>query len=225
MEPTQPPSTDDPLREPTIGRRIRAAYLQAGFNRRTWAAALDMSYQGVDLIDSGKSVPQLPTLIRMQELIGRYTLDELVHGRSSPAKRHEQTLTADAVATLLWLIGSEPDEREAFALFTNTSGKFDRLTRTLVIEWLQRYRTARAEGATQQQAIDLAKDHARSAQAKADAVSSGIKPVTPAQLAAAGELLRKRTEPAQPVQKTRKRRASRIDPVTAPVPRKRKRHA
>src|SRR5262245_45613138 len=181
------PSREAPLTEPTMNRRIWGAYLEAGWNRNTWADALGMSYQGIDLIDSGKSMPQLPTLMRMQELIGKYTLDELVYGHNPPTmKRFEPELTHDAVKAVLWQLACAPDTLEALGDFTESaSGKYVRLTRSYVVAWSERYQLARKEGMPRQSAIDVAKQIASAAQAHADAIAAQVKPVTPAQLAAA----------------------------------------
>lgn len=210
------PSRTDPLSEPTVNRRIWGAYLEAGFNRSSWSGALDMSYQGVDLIDSGKVVPLLATLVRMQELIGKYSLDQLVFGHHPPtAKRLEPVLSNEAVTALVYQLRCDQETRAALGEFSDSSeAKYLRLTRTYVTAWTERYASAHAEGLDRKDATAEAVRHAEAMQTKADAVAAGVRPVTPAQLAAAGKVLQR---------SKRKRKASRIDLVTAPVPRRRKR--
>jgi hypothetical protein len=185
--------------------------MEAGFNRNTWAAAMDMSYPGIDMIDTGKVTPRLPTLMRMQELIGKYTLDELVYGRHPPKLRRTEAELSDAgVKALLLELGTSPDATEALGVHVaSPAGRFVRCTRSYVIAFVERYRLARAEGAERATAIDVAKTAAANAQANVDGVAERVKPATAPQLEALGQQVKasaaERTGVVTPPRKRRRR--------------------
>lgn len=205
------PNVQDPLSEPTLHRRIWAAYLAVGYNRATWADALDMSYKAVDLLDTGKNYPRLGTLMRMQELIGVFTLDELVYGRNPPRlNRTEAELSTDAIKALLHEMKASVDAIEALGQHVESpAGKFQRYTRSYVVAFMDRYQLARDEGLDRAAAIDAAKQTAANARANAEAVAARLKPVSAAQLAALGQKLKAESEhtgtmPTTPKKKRRR---------------------
>lgn len=183
------PNVQDPLSETTVQRRIWAAYLDAGFSRASWAEALGMSYTAVDLIDTGKVTPRLGTLMRMQELIGRFSLDELAYGRNLPQmRRSEGELSTEAIKLLLLQLRCDTDTIEALGQHTESpSGKYQRYTRTYVVAFVDRYALARADGLTRPASIDLAKAAAANAQANSEAIAQRLKPISAAELQAVGK--------------------------------------
>lgn len=194
------PNRDDPLSEPTVNRRIWAAYLQRGFNRSTWANALGMSYPSVDQIDIGKVTPKLETLIKMRRLLGTYSLDELAFGRDAPARSSNAELSDAQVRALLVELGAEVETADALGQHVaSPSGRFMPLTRAYVSAFAQAFEAARAEQLDPRASIDLAKRTAINAQANAEAIEQGVRPVGRSQLAAAPR-----------------------ERITAPAPRKRK---
>lgn len=82
--PLPKPNIEDPLAEPTRYRRLWAAYLRAGFTRRTIAAALGTNYHTVNRWDAGAAAMSLEMLERASPLVG-YSMDELCFGRSDSA--------------------------------------------------------------------------------------------------------------------------------------------
>lgn len=215
------PNVADPLSEPSIHGRIRAAYLAAGFTRSTWADALGLTYQGVDLIDTGKTTPKLATLVKMQTLLLErsylLTLDELVHGRHAPKLPHrsEQELSDVGVKALLMELGVGQDAMEALGVHAaSPAGRFVRYTRTYCAAFVERYQLAREEGLDRPLAIEAAKTIAANAQANAEGVAQRVQPVSAPQLQALGRKLKADDE---------RDTAARNKVVAAPVKKRRKR--
>jgi hypothetical protein len=80
------PNVLDPLSEPTIGRRLWAAYLRAGYTRASFSRALGVSYPTVDKWDIDRSIIDTVNLMEASQLVG-YTMDELCFGRRTQRKR------------------------------------------------------------------------------------------------------------------------------------------
>lgn len=56
--------------EPTIGRRIRSVYLRKGYNRNTFAKALDVHYTTLDAWERGTQIPRRENVALAAELLG-----------------------------------------------------------------------------------------------------------------------------------------------------------
>jgi DNA-binding XRE family transcriptional regulator len=185
MQSTQPhhrktrrePNHNDPLSEPTLQRRIWAAYLQRGYNRKTWAESLHTSYSAVDAIDTGKVTPKLAMLMKMAKLVG-YSLDELVFGRDVPPRLSGAELSDAQVRALLLDIGTGTEAADALGQHVaSPSGRFMPLTRAYVSAFALAFEAARAEELDPRASIDAAKRAAINAQANAEAVAQRLHPV------------------------------------------------
>lgn len=67
---TNPTAGSEPLAGSTVGQRIRSAYLRAGFNRSSFARAIDKSYGTVIAWENGKSFPRRTSLELIAEVTG-----------------------------------------------------------------------------------------------------------------------------------------------------------
>src|SRR5262245_33881145 len=146
MQPKEVPAPPgDPLNEPTVNTRLRAAYRQAGYNRSTWAKALNMSYPGAVKLE-GEGDPKLTTLIRAVEVLRekgcQYTLDEIVFGHFPPRlARTEPELSTDAIKALLFELRADQDSIEALGVHADSpAGRYVRYTRSYVGAFVERYR-------------------------------------------------------------------------------------
>jgi transcriptional regulator with XRE-family HTH domain len=195
------PNTEDPLSEPTVGRRIHAAYLRAGYNRHTFAQAMGLTYPAVDQLDKGAAVPKLANLMKASELVG-FTLDELVYGHHPPhARRMEPELTKDAIKSLLQELRADADAIEALGEYERSgAGQYQTYTRSFVAAFVERYGLARREGMDRKLAVDAAKVAAANAKANAEAVALRLKaPPSDASLAVLGQRLAQTSPvPAKP---------------------------
>jgi len=187
------PNVADPLSEPTVNRRLWAAYLQRGFTRADVAKRLEVSYQSVDSWDTEKTTPSLDVLVRASQLV-QYSMDELCFGHHPPKlRRAEGELSRDAIKLLLVELGASSAEIEALGEHEQSpAGRFQRFTRTYVGAFVGAYRAAVKAGCTHKQALDGAKAEAAKARASVDAVGRGIgAPVTTQELREMGERIRK----------------------------------
>lgn len=82
------------MSERTPERRLWAAYLRAGFNRASFARAIDMAYHTVDAWDRGAATPDLHHFARAAHVVG-YTMDELYFGRGGMHARRLEPPTSD----------------------------------------------------------------------------------------------------------------------------------
>jgi transcriptional regulator with XRE-family HTH domain len=161
----------DPLSEPTVNRRLHAAYLAKGWTRADFARRMGVKYQTVDRWDTGEFNPGLDTLFRAAELVG-YTPAQLLHGRDGAGHAREPVVDiADDSMTA--------EEREALDLVIREIA--DAITPAFVAS----YRAEIAGGATRVAAAAKARDLALEARAFAmrrravsDAVLLGAKPAT-----------------------------------------------
>lgn len=83
------PLAVSPLAETTLGRRLWAARVRAGFRQRTdFAEAAGVSCEVLECWEHDRDEPMTSELAGLSELVG-YTMDELFHGRPQPsAKAH-----------------------------------------------------------------------------------------------------------------------------------------
>lgn len=184
------PNKDKPLAEPSLNRRLWAAYLHRGYTHADAARMLGIHYTGLHNIVTGKSgVPKLQTLILASQLFG-FTLDELVFGHERPTGA-EVELTRDGVKALLLKLGAHDDVIERLGDYTHSAaGHFQTFTRAWVEALNQDYRAAVDEdGLEPAKAFERAKGAAAKARALA-ATTAAKRIVTPikdsAELAAMG---------------------------------------
>lgn len=191
------PNVSDPLSEPTLGRRIWAAYLQRGYTRGSFARAVGAAYVTVDRHDTGKVIPELDHVMRASELLG-YSSDELYYGYHKPhLQRSESELSRDAIKALLHEERVAPEQVEALGEHERSpAGTYQRFTRTYVLTFCERHAVAVREGMTPQAAIDAAKVAAANARASAEANALRLSmPPSDDELAALGRSLEKEARP------------------------------
>lgn len=179
------PNAADPLSEPTVNRRLHAAYLAKGWDRATFARKMGVKYQTVDRWDIGEIVPGVDNLFRASELVG-YTPAQLLYGRDGvpPTSASAGGVDND---------DSNAVEREAFGLLMRE------LAESLEPMFVVTFRAELEDGATREAAFAKARDRALAARsvamkrrALADAVSLGGKPATGFAAPPAGPAIRTR---------------------------------
>jgi peptidyl-tRNA hydrolase len=132
------PSADgDPMLEPTIGRRVWAAYAKAGYNRHTFAAQLGIYYTTLQRSDAGSSQLTLALLMRAALLLG-HTMDDLCFGKGgrAAARAHvdaSSVMHAADVDRWLRLRGSS----KAFVMTVKAA--IARLARPVTLDWLEAF--------------------------------------------------------------------------------------
>lgn len=195
------PNVDDPLVEPTRHRRVWAAYLRAGFTRRTFAAALGTNYHTVNRWDAGAAAMSLDMLERAVPLLG-FTMDELCFGRLQPAAadeprsfavsaavdtqvaelraegRRAEVLSEGDIRVLFDHQRIDPGVRAAFGEHAaSPAGRYQSFTAAYVEAWCAAYAQSRSE----LQALQAAAN----ARAVTEVVTAGVPSVTPEALRAA----------------------------------------
>jgi transcriptional regulator with XRE-family HTH domain len=208
------PNSLDPLGEPTLQRRIWAAYLQRGYSRSTFARALGTRIATVVSWDRGDTTPHLAQFARAAELLG-YSMDDLMHGRHKPAVRSaEPALNREQILELLDHVTASTEARAAFGEHSaSPSGTYQRFTRRYVLAFVSSYQAAVSAGNAHDKATELAVIEAVNARANADAAAMGARPVEPTRLAeVASEALDGSS--------TFRRLSSKPPPAPAPPPRK-----
>jgi hypothetical protein len=180
-QPRRPqPNKDDPLSEPTVGRRLWAAYLRAGYSRRTFADELDVPYGRVDGWDTDKHQPHLEVFGRACRLVG-FTPGQILYGRDDEvAAPRAPGLEPQDVKKLLDSIGASPDQRRALAEYVDSAaGRYQNLTATFVIAFVEAYAKQIAIRKTHDKAIESAAAVATDAAAKVEARSVNARPYRP----------------------------------------------
>ncbi len=186
------PDIAAPLEEPTLNRRLWAAYLRAGFDRASFARAMGVGYNLVQNWDGGKNVITLVHLMRASEIVG-YTLDELVYGSDGGAvhkARETRSLDERGVMAVLDDMHATSEQLRALAdMRVSAAGVRQRLTPIFVRTFLQVFaatfeskevaKVLQAEAARRTYAIDEALRQAERARDQADAIARGRKPYTP----------------------------------------------
>lgn len=193
------PSTVDPLAHPTLGMRLHAAYLAAGYTRAQFVAALRAAnpelktrYGTVMAWESG-AVPDLFALATAAQLV-EYTMDQLFHGHnghSHPrrasmferpatgvARPPEPKLTDEAITALLDQVGATDEQRAALGEYRQSpAGHFAAYTRTFVVEFVRLYSAALLRRRAHPQALIEAARGARSKRVTAQTIALGGKPM------------------------------------------------
>lgn len=208
------PNVDFPLTEPTINRRVWAAYLRAGYTRARFARELGIAYPTLDRSDTGKTTLELDTLMLASTLVG-YTMDEICFGAAGrPRASAEPELSHEEQKSLLHDdLRASLAEMETLAQYqASPSGKFTRYTRSYISRFIQSVRLALDAGSTQLVAIDTAKvDAANEAATAAVQAAQLAPPLTAEGHAALGRIVSgtarvsKRLKPEAPARPKRKR--------------------
>lgn len=166
------PNVDDPLSEPTFNRRVWAAYLRAGYTRKTWAKAMGTSYTHANNWDSGKKVHSLAYAERAARLTG-YTVDQLLHGYGG-TEGSEHSLSEREILTVLDELKASDEACRAWGKFRRSdAGVAQRSTRSYVVAFVQTYMTERAAKESEADAVRKAMRMAANARAVADAAALG----------------------------------------------------
>jgi len=132
-----PNPESDPMLEPTIGRRVWAAYVRAGYNRHTFAAQLGIYYTTLQRSDAGSSQLTLPLVMRAALLLG-HSMDDLCFGKNgrAAARAHvDASSVLHAVDVDRWL--RVRGSGKAFAL--TVKGAIARLARPVTLDWLEAF--------------------------------------------------------------------------------------
>ncbi len=185
------PNAADPLSEPTLNRRLWAAYLRCGHTRASFARVMDVGYNLVQAWDAGRSGISLAHLLQAAEIVG-YTLDELCFGKEGSAvlrEREVRSLDADGLRLLLDDLQATGDQCAALGeLRASPAGSTQRYTPVFVrafletfTAWVQDKRLAGLDPAVRrQQAIAYGLGAAVNAQARAEAIAAGRKSIAAA---------------------------------------------
>lgn len=169
------PLVQDPLAETSIGRRVWASYLAAGYTRFGIAKALDVSYSTVDAWDMERSTPSLSVLMQLAELLD-VPLQNLVYGHSGAPEgsTRANALSRESVRALLNELGATPPQKAALAAHEDSpEGRYQTFTREYVVAWLGAYEAARRANASEDEASAAALAPAITARAVAGAVAAG----------------------------------------------------
>lgn len=166
------PNVADPLSEPTLNRRVWAAYLQRKYTRKSFAEAMETTYAVVHGWDHGSPgrAMSLGKLQRASRLLG-YTMDELCFGKQALIGRAEPVLDAAGIREALSEVNADIPTRAAFADHLTKEGKFQEITRTYVHLWVSIHRQLRERGVSPEVAAAAALIEAVQGQAIAAAVA------------------------------------------------------
>lgn len=177
----QDPQTDDPLAEPTIGRRMWSARIRAGYTRKSWARAIKRSLTAVFNLEIGHTtMPDLETLLRACELV-KYTPDQMIYGRTPPPfAAARESLTAEQIS-VIWHDARAPFEAMTalYELTHGPGGEYLLITRAFVETYLAAFTAVfvRDDESTYADAKVQARIAATQGAALASAVALGAMPV------------------------------------------------
>lgn len=194
------PSTADPLAHPTLGMRLHAAYLRAGYTRAAFVEALratdvelaTLRYGTVMGWESG-AMPGLIALAAASRLVG-YSMDNLFHGHGPSRIRNAQKVVIGtqrpkpapdvkpddaAITALLDEIGATDEQRDALGEYRQSpAGHYATYTRKFVTEFVRLYSEALGRRRAHPQALIEAARGARSARVMVEALAMGATPLT-----------------------------------------------
>lgn len=209
------PNKDNPLAEPTLNRRLWAAYLALGWTRADFARRMEVGYNLATGWDHGTHGISLAHLIKASELVG-YTLDELVFGVSSERRKSggEASLNRDQLVALLDELRANADQCRAISEhLESSSGRLQRCTRTYVSTFVSAYADARRANKSHVDAKRAAATLAGEARDRVDALDAGRRPLDPDVLRAA---YAENLQAAKPKKRKPRKQPPRV-PVTKPT--------
>jgi len=99
------PNAEDPLSEPTVNRRMWAAYLSRGHSRAEFARMLGVNYNAVQNWDRGDNQMSLDTFLKACQLLN-YSSDEIGYGRRSNVVHHNANSLFEAETVRAMPVGS-----------------------------------------------------------------------------------------------------------------------
>jgi transcriptional regulator with XRE-family HTH domain len=171
----EPPNVAEPMREPTLNRRLWALYLRAGYTRGTFAKELNVGYNLVSYWDTGKTTMSLAHLLKACELL-RVTVDSVAFGRGPVSA--ERSLTHDEIVALLDSVQATDAQCKALAEHSRSdAGHFQRMTPAFVQRFVDAYQHTRDEGQDHDAARTYAAQEASAARDSIDAMAHHYKPV------------------------------------------------
>lgn len=178
------PTGDNPLAEPTPQRRLWALRIAKGFSRYKFAKLMGVSYSTVDQWDLG-SMPSVEHIAKAAHTFNVST-DDIIYGAEGRKQRGTDPALSDAEITHVLEELKVPHEpRSALGEYLGShAARFQTITRLFVIGFVQTYTAAREAGASPSEAREEAADGGFSMQARAQAVSTGGRVVTTAELRA-----------------------------------------
>lgn len=112
-----PDASVEPLDETTLGRRIWALYVRAGYSRSAFASVLGVAYTSVDNWVQDQGLPSVAMLARLA-LMFRVSADDLIWGRGKREEAQEdfdlpELLSTPAVCAWLREQGADDDDIDA----------------------------------------------------------------------------------------------------------------
>lgn len=170
------PNQHDPLSETTVGRRLWAASLAAGYKSRlAFAAAIGIRHQTLSLIDTDKTTPTLDTFSTACHLVG-YSMEEIYFGRKNAGR--EPNLSNDAIIAALDELEAEAPERAALkAHLDGPDAALQRVTRSYVTAFVNVHAQARLQkNRPPNECLQRAMSAADTARATSDAIAAGVRP-------------------------------------------------
>lgn len=143
-----PPDPKQWIDEPNHARRMWGAYLNAGFNRASFARAMEAQYHAVYQWDLGVVVPTLPKVARAAKIC-RVSIDAIWFGRdflTTDRSGGEAELDDSGIKQTLARLRASPDARRALAEhIASPAGRFDLLTGSYVSAFATAYDRVRTQ--------------------------------------------------------------------------------
>jgi transcriptional regulator with XRE-family HTH domain len=171
--PKHTPNALDPLGEATINLRLWATYLQAGYTRSSFARALGVPPNTVSRWDKGECEVPLYRLIQCCRVL-HCSADGILFGRAErPVSTYDEPpLTRDAIRALLDDVNATTEQSIALATHEESpEGRYQPITRSYVVSFVDTYRDQRAAGASPQVATAHAFAAAVNTRARVQAIA------------------------------------------------------
>ena len=173
----------DAVHERTLGARIAAAYVQAGFTTEAFARAVEVS---VETVHAWQDFEDVPSLIALGDIANRLHISKraLCFGprEFTEGKHGEPNLSREAISALLIELDTSADARSAFENHRRCVAPDHVYTRTFVATFVQAWQTMRRAGSDSRTAQERAMVIATQTNALAKAVAQGARPIRPHQI-------------------------------------------
>lgn len=183
----KPPNAENPLSEPSWGRRLWAASVRAGYESRlSFAKAVGISSTAIDRWDRSEVtaiIPDLEPFFRACELVGYYP-DEIWRGRKREdyrGREYKGRITSaveleDVLAEFVDTGIASQSAAVAFGKHRAAEGAAEVITRAYVQAFVERFDAALDEGKEPAIASDEAFEAARNARALDKGFDMGLLP-------------------------------------------------
>lgn len=174
-----PPTTSDPLGEPTLNRRVWALYLYLGYDRARFARAMDISYSIACRWDNGTVQMSAASLSRACKVLNVSADALLFGGREARDAPVDHVMIRHALDQ----VDASAAARAAFgAHVASPVGRYQHVTVHYVHRWVQVFDAERQTGTRLDRAAELAfaeAINARAAVAAAVATAGADVPARP----------------------------------------------